>query len=96
MEVSRDELCFRSDVSKPALLHPRKERSYLGIIAAMRALLMDKEGGNFLNPTKVIGALEERYSSFDGVSKRNLETVFSAIEKTFGGSSGREGTGRRN
>lgn len=62
------------DSSKP--LSSRKEQSYLGIIAAMRALLRDKDGGGFPSEAKIIEQLVERFGTVDGVSKRNLEKVF--------------------
>lgn len=57
-------------------LSSRKEQSYLGIIAAMRALLRHKDGGGFPSEAKIIEQLVERFGSVDGVSKRNLEKVF--------------------
>lgn len=54
----------------------RKEKSYLGIIAAMRALLRDKDGGGFPSEAKIIDQLTARYKAVSGISKRNLETVF--------------------
>lgn len=62
------------DANKP--LSSRKEQSYLGIIAAMRALLRDKDGGGFPSEAKIIELLVDRFGSVDGVSKRNLEKVF--------------------
>lgn len=84
--LSRDDLYLMSsrkdEGERP--LAPRKERSYLGIIAAMRALLMDKDGGGFPSQAKVIELLEERYS-YDGVSKRNLEAVFADAARMLNG-----------
>ena len=83
--ITKDKLYWISrglDDSKP--LSPRKENSYLSIIAAMRALLMDEEGGNFPSQAKVIDELVRRYGRADGISKRNLETVFVAATRSAG------------
>src|SRR6185437_13392389 len=65
-------------------LSPRKEQSYLGIIAAMRALLRDKDGGAFPSEAKIIDQLVDRYKTVDGVSKRKLEDVFADATRTAG------------
>lgn len=62
-------------------LSPRKEQSYLGIIAAMRALLREKDGGGFPSEAKLIDQLVLRFGTTNGVSKRNLETVFAAATR---------------
>ena len=73
----------RADLFMPAragieskMLSSRKEQSYLGIIAAMRALLRDKDGGGFPSDAKIIDQLVERFSAVEGVSERNLQKVF--------------------
>ena len=63
-------------------LSSRKEQSYLGIIAAMRALLRDKDGGGFPSEAKIIDQLVSRFGNADGVSKRNLESVFADATRT--------------
>lgn len=56
----------------------------MGIIAAMRALLVERDGGNFPSQAKVIDELERRYCQIDGISKRNLEKVFADATRTVG------------
>lgn len=65
-------------------LSPRKEQSYLGIIAAMRALLRDKDGGGFPSDAKIIELLVDRHRTVGGISKRNLESVFADATRTAG------------
>ena len=48
----------------------------MGIIAAMHALLRDKDGGGFPSDAKIIAQLVERFSAVEGVSERNLQKVF--------------------
>ena len=75
--ISAADLFMRASVdSDPKLLSSRKEQSYLGIIAAMRALLQDKDGGAFPSDAKVIDQLVQRFKAVDGVSERNLQIVF--------------------
>lgn len=57
-------------------MSPQKERSYLGVISAMRALLRHKDGAGFPSDAKIIDQLTGRYGTMYGVSKRNLEAVF--------------------
>ena len=76
-------MCATEDAA-PNGLPSRKEQSYLGIISAMRALLRDKEGGNFPSDAKIIDQLVDRYKVLDGVSKRNLEGVFADATRANG------------
>jgi len=84
-QIGRADLFWISEgESTQKSLSARKESSYLGIIAAMRALLLDKDGGGFPSQAKVIELLEERYR-FPGVSKRNLEAVFADVARALNG-----------
>ena len=62
----------------------RNENANLRIIAAMLALLRDKDGARFPSDAKVIDVLVEKYGEADGISKRNLETVFAAAKRSAG------------
>lgn len=66
------------------MLSSRKEQSYLSIIAAMRALLRDEDGGGFPSEAKIIDQLVTLFPNIDGVSKRKLESVFAGATRTTG------------
>lgn len=70
----------------PAKAEPstRNENANLRIIAAMLALLRDGDGGRFPSDAKVIDVLVDRYGAADGVSKRNLESVFAVAKRAAG------------
>lgn len=77
VKLTRDDLfLLAAESDAPKTLTSRKEQSYLGIIAAMRALLRSEDGGGFPSEAKIIDQLVERYRAVNGVSKRNLESVF--------------------
>lgn len=63
---------------------PRNENANLRIIAAMLALLRDRDGGRFPSDATVIDVLVGKYGAADGVSKRNLESVFPAAKRAAG------------
>lgn len=63
---------------------PRNDNANLRIIAAMLALLRDRDGGKFPSDAKVIDLLVEKYGAADGISKRNLEKVFPAAKQAAG------------
>ena len=64
----------------------RELASSMRIIAAMRELLMAGDGGNFPSDAKVIDQLVQRYGQAEGISKRNLESVFAAAKRIAGSS----------
>lgn len=85
VHVSKEDLFFLPEQKREAEQAPlsaRKERSYMGIISAMLELLLDKDGGGFPSQARIIEALEVRYGSRDGISKRNLEKVFAQAART--------------
>ncbi|RDS79157.1 hypothetical protein DWU98_19325 [Dyella monticola] len=83
--ITKDKLYWLSEESeKPEPQSTRKTNSYLGIIAAMRNLLMDRDGGGFPSQAKVIAELESRYGDVEGISKRNLEKVFAEAGRLLG------------
>jgi hypothetical protein len=84
MLTANDLFLAAKSSSHTATLSSRKEQSYLGIIAAMRALLRDKDGGGFPSEAKIIEQLVSRFNTIDGVSKRNLESVFASATRAAG------------
>lgn len=78
------DLYLSVSASGPKKMNPRREASLLRIIAAMRSLLMTKDGGNFPSDAKIIDLLVERYNQAEGVSKRNLEKVFARASQVAG------------
>jgi hypothetical protein len=83
--ITKDKLYWLSlKTGQHGLRSSRKENSYLGIIAAMRSMLMDEDCGGFPSQAKVIAELENRYGDIEGVSKRNLEKVFADAARLLG------------
>jgi hypothetical protein len=62
----------------------RSENATLRIVAAMLALLRDKDGARFPSDAKVIEQLVGKYGAADGISKSNLEKVFPAAKQMAG------------
>lgn len=62
----------------------RSENATLRIVAAMLALLRDKDGARFPSDAKVIEQLVGKYGAADGISKSNLEKVFPAAKQVAG------------
>ena len=62
----------------------RSENATLRIVAAMLALLRDKDGARFPSDAKVIEQLVGKYGAADGISESNLEKVFPAAKQVAG------------
>ncbi|MDR3388916.1 MAG: hypothetical protein P4L92_17895 [Rudaea sp.] len=65
-----------STESEKQQIHPRAENGYLRVIAAMRALLLSPDGGDFKKQDALIELLVSRYGAAEGISRRNLESLF--------------------
>lgn len=79
--ITSTDLFLRSPEVRPKPLSHRKEQSYLGIIAALRALLRSRDGGGFPSDAKIIDFVVQHFRT-EGVSKRNLEKVFADASGT--------------
>lgn len=88
-EISGNKYSKHPDETKAELninkLDRRTEKSLKYIIGALLAVIEGRDlftkHPQFKNRTKFIEALEERYSGYRGISKTNLFTIFSEVEK---------------
>lgn len=70
-----------SRIVAESVASPRRDANILRIVAALRQLLMDKDGGGFPSQARIIDLLSERHQGEEGFSKRNLETVFAQASR---------------